>query len=62
MKCNAEGCKDAAAAGGAGLCERHADDLLRSRAYWTPGRLTLDPMSPSVAQLGLANSNMELPR
>jgi len=64
MKCYAEGCKDAACAAseGAQLCERHAEDLRRSRAFWTAGKLTLDPMSPSVAQLGLKGSRMELPR
>lgn len=61
-KCHAERCKEAPIAGGEGLCERHAEDLRRSRAFWTPGKLTLDPMSPSQAQLGLAGSNMELPR
>jgi len=64
MKCYAEGCQEPAVAAseGAQLCERHADDLRRSRAFWTAGKLTLDPMDPSRAQLGLAGSNMELPR
>lgn len=62
MKCSFEFCKEAAMAGGEGQCERHAEDVRRSRAFWTRGKLTLDPMDPSRAQLGLAGSNMELPR
>ena len=62
MKCHAESCKEPAVAGGEGLCERHAEDLRRSRAFWVPGKLTLEPMDPSRAQLGLAGSRMELPR
>lgn len=68
MKCQAESCKEAASASVEGsryryqLCERHAEDLRRSRAFWTPGKLTLDPMDPSRAQLGLAGSHMEIPR
>jgi len=61
-RCNFEMCKEPPTAGGEGACERHAADLRRSRAFWVPGKLTLDPMDPSRAQLGLAGSRMELPR
>lgn len=51
MKCKAEDCKEAPVAGG-DLCDRHAEDLRRSRAFWTPGRLTLAPMPPNHPTLG----------
>lgn len=60
MICSFETCHEPATDGR--QCTEHAEMLRRSRAFWTPGKLTLDPMSPSQAQLGLAGSNMELPR
>lgn len=59
VHCNAEGCQEPLMAGGEGLCERHTEDLRRSRAFYGQGRLKLDPMSPSQAQLGLSGSRKE---
>lgn len=52
-QCKFEDCAEPTVAGGENLCERHADDLRRSRAFWTPGRMTLDPMPANEAQLWL---------
>lgn len=48
--CKAEDCTAKATHGE--LCEVH-DALLRgSRAFWTPGRLTLAPMPPNHPTMG----------